>query len=156
MKVSELLQQRKKHWNELERMCAHMENRRHAKMPASEITRFAAVYRSVCADLALADSYQLPPTTVQYLHQLVGRAHNQLYRSRTFNVRAWMDTLFRDVPRRIFHDGCVQVAFCLFWGIFIAAAALAARSCPTPVSIKPTMVGSFDDEAAKRPMCSVN
>jgi uncharacterized membrane protein SpoIIM required for sporulation len=125
MKVSELLQQRQKNWYELEQLCAHMENRRKATMPAAEIARFAAIYRSVCADLALADSYQLPPKTIQYLHRLVGRAHNQLYRTRTFNVNAWAETLFRDVPRRIFHDRCVQVAFCLFWGVFIAAAGLA-------------------------------
>ena len=41
-------------------------------------------------DLALADAYQLPPTTVEYLHQLVGRAHNQMYRGRGFNFAAWL------------------------------------------------------------------
>jgi uncharacterized membrane protein SpoIIM required for sporulation len=125
MKVSELLKQRQTHWRELEQMCAHMENRRKSKMAAHDVAKFAAMYRSVCADLALADSYQLPPRTIQYLHQLVGRAHNQLYRSRSFDVGSWVETLFRDVPRRIFHDRCVQVAFCLFWGVFVAAAALA-------------------------------
>ncbi len=126
MKVAELLQHRKQNWHDLDQMCASLENRRKSKMAAEDIARFAAIYRSVCADLALADSYQLPPRTIQYLHRLVGRAHNQLYRSRAFDVSAWMDTLFRDVPRRIFHDRCVQLAFCLFWGVFIAAAGLAS------------------------------
>ena len=78
--------------------------------------------------LALADSYQLPPNTVQYLHRLVGRAHNQLYRSRAFDYSSWGKTLFSDVPRQIFQDGCVQGAFMLFWSIFILSAFLAASS----------------------------
>jgi uncharacterized membrane protein SpoIIM required for sporulation len=84
------------------------------------------LYRSACADLALADSYQLPPNTVQYLHQLVGRAHNQLYRSRTFDYAAWGRTLLVEVPQQIFGDNCVQFAFVLFWGVFVLSAYLAA------------------------------
>ncbi len=56
--------------------------------------RFSALYRAACADLALADAYQLPAETVRYLHQLVGRAHKQLYRSRSFNMSTWLTQLF--------------------------------------------------------------
>ena len=68
----------------------------------------------------------MPPTTEQYLHQLVGRAHNQLYRSRTFDYGAWGEMLLIEVPQRIFSDGCVQLAFILFWGFFVLSAALSA------------------------------
>jgi hypothetical protein len=77
------------------------------------------------ADLALADSYQLPPKTINYLHQLVARAHNQLYRSRTFNVRGWMRELFVTVPQRLFSDNCLRLAFVIFWGVFLLAYAAA-------------------------------
>ena len=87
--------------------------------------RFAALYRAACADLALADAYQLPPNTVQYLHRLVGKAHNQFYRARKFNFPAWKRILLEEVPRRIFHDRCVQLAFVLFWGLFILSLLLA-------------------------------
>ena len=80
-------------------------------MGAAKISRFSTLYRSACADLALADSYHLPPNTVQYLHRLVGRAHNQLYRSREFNYRSWSDLILVEAPQRIFRDRCVQVAF---------------------------------------------
>src|SRR5690606_16583971 len=72
-------------------------------------------------------SYQLPPNTTQYLHQLVGRAHNQLYRSRTFQLQLWSRRLLYDVPQTIFSDRCVQVAFLLFWGVFLLSALLAAN-----------------------------
>lgn len=152
MKVSELLESRRRNWQELEAMCDHLQNAVSTRSfnpvvwwqalrgkQASDVAdrmqrrgiqpqtfaRFSSLYRSACADLALADAYQLPPNTVQYLHRLVGRAHNQLYRSRKFQWERWADILLHQVPQTVFHDRCVQFAFFLFWGPFIMAALLA-------------------------------
>src|SRR6188474_2043153 len=126
MKVAELLERRRQNWTELERYCERMHASGSAgKLPPAQMSRFAALYRAACADLALADSYQLPENTVQYLHRLVGRAHNQLYRSKRFDYAAWGKILLEDVPQRIFNDRCVQFMFCLFWGFFIMSAWLA-------------------------------
>ena len=132
MKVSELLTIRRENWKELERLCAQMESRTKKSMGAVNVARFATLYRSACADLALADSYQLPTKTVHYLHRLVGRAHNQLHRSRTFDFKKWSKSLLVDVPRTVFQDGCVQVCFCIFWGIFLASAFLAWNTALWP------------------------
>jgi len=126
MKVSDLLESRRANWRELEQLCAMMEGRSRRKMPAPLVVRFSALYRAACADLALADGYQLPPGVVQYLHQLVGRAHNQLYRSRTFNVAAWAELMLVDVPQRLFRDNYLRLAFAMFWGVFLLSAFLAA------------------------------
>ncbi|MFO0903271.1 MAG: stage II sporulation protein M [Pirellulales bacterium] len=125
MKVAQLLEVRRQNWMELERLCDELSLKRRVNLTPGTITRFSDLYRAACADLALADSYNLPPDTVRYLHQLVGRAHNQLYRSRPFNLTAWGQVLLYDVPQSIFQDRCVHVAFCLFWGIFILSAVLA-------------------------------
>ena len=125
MKVSELLQQRRQNWQELEFLCEQAQTGSKRRIGAAGISRFAALYRGACADLALADAYQLPPNTVEYLHRLVGRAHNQLYRSRHFKFSSWLHVLLHDAPQRIFADRCVQVAFCAFWGVFILSAVLA-------------------------------
>ncbi len=77
--------------------------------------------------LALADAYQLPPNTVQYLHRLVGRAHNQLYRGRRFDFSRWGKVLVEDVPQQIFRDPCVHLAFALFWGMFLLSMALSLQ-----------------------------
>jgi len=127
MKVAELLDLRRRNWQELERLCDEVQTLRKSELNPAVISRFATLYRAACADLALADAYQLPPNTVRYLHQLVARAHNQLYRSRPFEPAAWMELLFEQVPRRIFSDRCVQLAFLLFWGVFILSAVLASR-----------------------------
>src|SRR6188474_574483 len=126
MKVAELLERRRQNWTELERYCERMHASGSAgKLPPAQMSRFAALYRAACADLALADSYQLPQNTVQYLHRLVGRAHNQLYRSRKFQWERWAEILLHQVPQTVFHDRCVQFAFLMFWGPFILAALLA-------------------------------
>jgi uncharacterized membrane protein SpoIIM required for sporulation len=126
MKVAELLKNRRRNWQALELLCSQMESKKKRTLGAVAIARFAALYRGACADLALADAYQLPPNTVQYLHQLVGRAHNQLYRSRSFAFARWAHTLLYDVPQRIFRDRCIHLAFILFWGVFLISAYLAA------------------------------
>ena len=121
MKVVDLLDQRRENWRELETLCLRFEGRRRSKVEAETAVHFASLYRCACADLALADAYQLPPNTVNYLHQLVGRAHNQLYRSQGFNVGTWFDEIFDRLPRRLFHDGYLRLAFVLFWGFFLAS-----------------------------------
>jgi len=128
MKVAELLERRRRGWDELDAMCRDLEWGRVRRLGPAGVLRFASAYRSACADLALADAYQLPPHTVQYLHDLVGRAHNQLYRSRMFRWREWATALFREVPHRLLRDRALWLAMAIFWGIFIASMALAYNS----------------------------
>jgi uncharacterized membrane protein SpoIIM required for sporulation len=128
MKVAKLLEQRRRQWHELEELCVAMQGRRLRELRSDQLSRFAALYRGVCADLALADAYQLPPNTVNYLHQLVGRAHNQLYRSQTFRLSTWGHELFVSLPRKLYQDNYIRVAFVLFWGFFLAAMCLGYSS----------------------------
>jgi uncharacterized membrane protein SpoIIM required for sporulation len=155
MKVAELLERRRRNWQELERLCEQMQFRRRKTLGAAAISRFAALYRAACADLALADAYQLPPNTVQYLHRLVGRAHNQLFRSRTFDYAQWGKVLLLDVPQRVFNDHCVQFAFCLFWGVFILSALLAFSQALWPdyaeQMLTPSMISQLE-ESFKNPI----
>jgi len=125
MKVASLLEKRRIQWDELERLCGAMENRGRTDASgtpehrgAQGIARFSSLYRSACADLALADAYQLPPATVTYLHQLVARAHNQLYRAKKFNPSSWVDVVFHEAPQQIFADPCVRIATLIFFGLF--------------------------------------
>lgn len=127
MKVADLLESRRDNWRQLDKLCAQMGSRRKRKLGSTAMARFAALYRAACADLALAESYQLPPNTVRYLHQLVGRAHNQLYPSRKFNLQFWREELLERVPQRLFGDGCFWLAFVLFWGTFLLSMFFAAE-----------------------------
>lgn len=122
MKVSELIRRREGAWQELEELCDRF---RKTKRSPDEVTKFAKLYRAACADLALADAYQLPQSTVEYLHRLVARAHNQLYRSKSFQWKRMLDLILIETPRKIFHEPCVHIAFFLFWGLFALGGYLA-------------------------------
>ena len=96
MKVVDLLERRRPNWQELERLCEQTQLTAGKSLSPAEVSRLGSLYRAACADLALAFSYQLPQNTVQYLHRLVGRAHNQLYRSRRFEWAKWTRMLVWD------------------------------------------------------------
>jgi uncharacterized membrane protein SpoIIM required for sporulation len=132
MKVVDLLERRRPHWQELDRLCDELQTTPARALPPAGVSRMGSLYRAACADLALAYAYQLPQNTVQYLHRLVGRAHNQLYRSRRFELAKWTEMLLFEVPKTIFHDRCVQVMFCVFWGLFILSAYLAYSKSAWP------------------------
>jgi uncharacterized membrane protein SpoIIM required for sporulation len=125
MKVSEILEQRQGNWEELQRLCGMLESGKRKRLPPDVLARFASLYRAACADLALADAYQLPPGMVHYLHQLVARAHNQLYRSRQFTTRVWFHEMFYRVPRRLFRDKFLWLSFALFFGFGVSSYFLA-------------------------------
>jgi uncharacterized membrane protein SpoIIM required for sporulation len=122
MNVASLLDKRRVQWAELENLCDAMEARgrteKAGQYGAQGISRFSTLYRAACADLALADAYQLPPGTVTYLHRLVARAHNQLYRANKFEPNRWTDVVFREAPQQIFADPCVRIATIVFFGLF--------------------------------------
>lgn len=124
MKVAELIERRRAQWEELEALIQAFGSRKVRRDP-EQVARFSDLYRAACADLALAEAHQLPPRTVAYLHQLVARAHNQLYRSRAFQWRDWYRRAFEDTPQLIFREPCVHICFVLFWALFLIAAFLA-------------------------------
>jgi uncharacterized membrane protein SpoIIM required for sporulation len=125
MKVAEILDRRRGDWEELDRWIGRVQNARLRSLTPNEIQRFGSLYRSTCADLALAEAYKLPEATVQYLHHLVARGHNVLYRSDRFRLRSWGRILYVDLPRRILRDPCVWIATALFWSLFLGSMAAA-------------------------------
>ncbi len=125
MRTGQLLEKRRADWDELEQLCSHFQEGKRATIRnGPSVARLAMLYRSACSDLAMAEFYQIPPVTVDYLHGLVARAHNQLYRSRQFDWGQWWNVVSVDVPRAIFSDGCVHVAAILFFGLFAISAVL--------------------------------
>jgi uncharacterized membrane protein SpoIIM required for sporulation len=99
---------------------------RRGALGSHEVVRLGELYRSACADLMLAEAYDLPRETVAYLHALVARAHNALYRARGFRFRQWAGELFGEVPRRLRADPLLRVSAMLFWVPFLVFALLAA------------------------------
>lgn len=153
MKVVDRLARREASWRELDSLLRRMENplrRRKAKASsehanpaevvwvepsdafepprsrAEEVIRLGELYRAACADLMLAEAHELPRETVAYLHALVARAHNAVYRAQGFRFTRWAGELLESVPRRLRADPTLRVSALVFYGAFLVFALLAA------------------------------
>ncbi len=125
MRVGDVLEKRRADWSELETLCDRFQrSNKVVKNDGAVVERLATLYRGACSDLAMSEVYQMPPVTVEYLHRLVARAHNQLYRSRRFDWDRWSRALSVDMPQAIFSDYCVHVAAVIFFGLFALGAIL--------------------------------
>lgn len=120
MKAAEIIAARTPEWRKLEADISLFRHGGRVRDP-EKVALFARRYRAACADLSLAVSMRFPTGTTQYLHQLVADAHTQLYRSETFRLRRWGRKILIDVPRRILHDPCTWISFCVFWGLFFGS-----------------------------------
>jgi uncharacterized membrane protein SpoIIM required for sporulation len=123
--LAETVQRRRADWHRLEKMLDQVTAGSLRGCTGSSLADLSDLYRSACADLAMADQYRLSPETVNYLHGLVGKAHNSIYRSRRFQFHLWWDVAFRQAPQQIFRDRCVHICGVLFFGLFALSTYLA-------------------------------
>lgn len=127
--VDELIAKREPDWKELEELTAELKNARSkGARDGAKIARFAALYRAVCGDLALAESRRLPPGTIRYLNDLVGVAHNLLYRRQSWDLKTFGRVFFFDAPRWLLTDAAFWAALALFWLPFWTCEAIAAKN----------------------------
>lgn len=128
MRVVDRLAQRESSWRELEMLLDRFASRGwfRSRARTEDIIRLGELYRAACTDLMLAESHDLPRQTVAYLHALVGRAHNVVYRAKGFRFSDLGRALFADAPRQMRSDRALRVSAAVFFGSFLICAALAA------------------------------
>jgi uncharacterized membrane protein SpoIIM required for sporulation len=126
LRVADRLAQREASWKELDALLDLLSRPRLRRATAEQVLRLGELYRAACTDLMLADAHDLPREAVGYLHGLVGRAHNALYRTQGFSFSDWASDLFGTVPRQLRSDPALRLAAVVFWGSFLLCALLAA------------------------------
>ncbi len=130
--LAEIVHKRRTDWHRLEQMIVQLSARKLSGAHGSTLAELSDLYRSACTDLAMAEQYRLSPETVSYLHGLVGKAHNTIYRSRRFQFHLWWDLAFRQAPQQIFQDRCVHICAVLFFGLFSLSTYLAYDEAAFP------------------------
>ncbi len=126
MRVADRLAQRESTWRELDHLLARLDAQPLRRATSAEVLRLGELYRAACTDLMLAEAHDMPRDTVNYLHGLVGRAHNAVYRGKGFRFSDWGAILFGEVPRRLRTDPTLRLAALVFWGAFLLCGLLAA------------------------------
>jgi uncharacterized membrane protein SpoIIM required for sporulation len=80
-------------------MLGVLEARGPRRTDQSFLQNLSALYRATTADLAFAQTHYRGTTLLLFLHQLVARAHNQIYRPRRLSARA-VSLFFRnEIPQ---------------------------------------------------------
>lgn len=140
-KTADVLQVRRAAWNRLDQMLEQLSKRSLRGSRGPGLVELSDLYRSACADLAMAEQYRLSPETISYLHALVGKAHNTIYRSRRAQYHLWWDVVFTDAPQQIFRDPCVHICAILFFGLFALSTYLAYNEMSFPTYAQ-TVIGA--------------
>jgi uncharacterized membrane protein SpoIIM required for sporulation len=145
LRVADRLAQREATWRELDKLLLRLDARPMRRASTGDVLRLGELYRAACTDLMLAEAHDLPRDTITYLHGLVGRAHNAVYRAKGFRFTDWGSSLFGTVPRRLRTDPALRLAALAFWGCFLLFAMLAAgRPGFTEKVLPPAFVEQMD------------
>ncbi len=88
-------------WQRLETMVAVIESRGPRRTDRPFLRELSSLYRATTGDLAYAQTHYRGTTLLLFLHQLVGRAHNQIYRARRFTPATVGRLLLRDMPAAV-------------------------------------------------------
>ncbi|MEZ4374935.1 MAG: stage II sporulation protein M [Polyangiaceae bacterium] len=92
----EFVAKRSARWDELERLLVDKGLHR---LPPATISRIAALYRVICADLMRARSLGIGADVTGHLDVLASRAHNVLYAPKPYRLRALWDLIVFGFPR---------------------------------------------------------
>jgi len=128
MNLDQFLEQRRAHWEELERLLHALERNTRALTPA-QVDELGVLYQTATSDLALAqrDFPQLRVTT--YLNSLVARAHAQIYQHESLRRRGLQRFFAMTFPQ--LYRGLLPytiLATLLFWAAGLAAFVVVWRS----------------------------
>jgi uncharacterized membrane protein SpoIIM required for sporulation len=74
-----MIKRRRAEWDELEALISRFGRAGRRAADPRQLSRFATLFRSVCADLARARSQGYPEDLVDYLNALAARSHNVFY-----------------------------------------------------------------------------
>lgn len=125
----DFVRERSADWRELERLMGSAPTMH--RLPARSISRAAALYRTVCADLMRARAADYGPEVVNLLDGLAARGHNALYSAPPYRLGAVVDLLRADFPRALRRHRrafFLALAFFLVPGISGFAGAFSSRS----------------------------
>jgi uncharacterized membrane protein SpoIIM required for sporulation len=98
MTIGSFVRKNRPRWQALEEMLVLMEGRAPRSRQRSFLQDLSAAYRATTADLAFAQTHFRGTTVLLFLHQLVGRAHNQIYRARGLSLAEFVRFFRREIP----------------------------------------------------------
>lgn len=146
-----LLRRQRERWDRYRDTLERARRRGLRSLPEGEVSRFAALYREVAADLARARTYGASPELVYTLERSVGAGHNLLYRPGRRSLGFLLRWLARGFPAQVRRRWApIALAAALLYGP-AAATYVAVRAQPEVAReiLSPFHIGLAEEAAAK-------
>jgi uncharacterized membrane protein SpoIIM required for sporulation len=99
MTLGAFVRKNRPHWQRLETMLGVIETRGPRKTDRPFLRELSSLYRATTGDFAFAQTHFRGTTLLLFLHQLVARAHNQIYRPHRFSTRVAGRFFFHEIPQ---------------------------------------------------------
>src|SRR5471032_1491522 len=101
MNLGTFVRKNRPRWQRLENMLGFIETRGPRRTDRPFLRELSSLYRATTGDLAFAQTHYRGTTLLLFLHQLVARAHNQIYRPHRFSIRVAGRFFFNEIPRAV-------------------------------------------------------
>ncbi|MGI9035385.1 MAG: stage II sporulation protein M [Pyrinomonadaceae bacterium] len=126
--MSRFVSERKNNWQRLEDLLQIWDVSALQKLSKAEVREFGELYRRAAADLAIARSESRDPRLVNYLNNLVIRAHGRIYRAETRGANLAWNFFAKDFPQAFRQNiRYFALAAATFWIFALAGFALTWR-----------------------------
>lgn len=101
MTLGAFVRKNRPQWQRLETMLGVIEARGPRGTNRPFLRELTALYRGTTGDLAYAQTHYRGTTLLLFLHQLVARAHNQIYRPHRLTARAMGNFVRNEIPQAV-------------------------------------------------------
>src|SRR5271156_2979734 len=101
MTLGAFVRKNRPRWQRLETMLGFIETRGPRRTDRPFLRELSALYRATTGDLAFAQTHYRGTTLLLFLHQLIARAHNQIYRPHRLSSRATGRFFFNEIPQAV-------------------------------------------------------
>jgi len=135
MTISHFVRTRQPRWQRLEELLDRVERRSLRKLDRRTLQEFSGLYRACTSDLAYAQTYYSGTTLTQFLHQLVGRAHHQIYRTEPVSLIGVWNFFRKDVPQAIRNNLDTLTASLVLFLLAFSLGVAAGRADPRIASL---------------------
>lgn len=126
MTLGSFVRKNRPRWQRLETMLGVIETRGPKRTDRPFLRELSSLYRATTGDLAFAQTHYRGTTLLHFLHQLVARAHNQIYRPHRFSFRLAGSFLRNEIPQavRIHLQAVAWSAIIFFIGVALGLSAV--------------------------------
>src|SRR6476619_3460592 len=99
MHTDRFIKERKTVWQRLEELLDLLDRMTLRRLRREEVRELGRIYRRTASDLAIARAESRDPRLINYLNNLVIRAHGRIYRANAQGGQRLRDFFVRDFPQ---------------------------------------------------------